>query len=110
MALFFDFTCPNCGFEIQTADSYHYCLFSGTYFTCKCVSCGTIQAMKMSMKCYKEGDVGFSKCLEGLSCQCFNSVCPECGEKGNYVSWEPKKGCPKCGEQLKKSIGSIMMD
>ena len=108
MAIFHKYTCPKCGFEIETADSFGYCLMSGTYVTVKCSQCGIIDRMKISPKHYTEP---YSASLfEVIQLTMFNSDCPNCHNHGDFAIWEPQKGCPNCGSELSTSIGELLVD
>ena len=109
MATFHEYKCPKCGFEIQTAEDYYYWLSLGTYVNAKCANCGDVSPVRIAANYLAEKDKGFKAALERFVYINFNSTCRNCARTGDFVLWEPKNGCPKCGSPLEDK-GFIMVD
>lgn len=101
MGLVFYYRCHHCGFEIYTELGWKNLVFFGEYWeaTVKCQACDSIEYIPF----FEDTKKSLRQAIE-------SSVCKNCGTKGKFEIWCPKKGCPKCGHKLKGGIPIGMVD
>ena len=100
MALFSQYKCKHCGFEILTSPTFYYRTMIAYGITRKCSCCKEIIHETFGLFDLPRFDnpEEFFKWIENEDFHTKNGVCPDCHKKTRLTLWSPTTNrCPKCG-------------